>query len=68
MIIPSVLNVFICTCDTDNNAKLDTSELGTAKCQTVQHWILAKTISSFEFGFIKLVERIKENRPFFFRA
>ena len=52
MDISSVLNTLVCTCDTDSNAKLDKSELGTTKCHAVQNWILTQTIGSTEFWYI----------------
>lgn len=52
MDISLALNSLVCTCDTDSNAKLDLSELGTIKCQTVQSWVLGQTLGSMEFGFL----------------
>ena len=46
------LNSLVCTCDTDNNAKLSKDELGTPKGKIVQKWVLGKILSSFEFNFL----------------
>ena len=55
----SVLNIFMCTCDTDANAKFDAIEMGYVqyfdgmyKCKNVQDWILGKNIQGQEFYYL----------------
>ena len=47
--IITMMNAFICTCDTDDSDNIDINESGAGPCAAVQLWMLGQTIDGFYF-------------------
>ena len=47
--IIAIMNVVICSCDTDDSASVDINEIGAGPCTAVQLWMLGQTINGFYF-------------------